>query len=123
MNKIQPNHYKDKYDCMHFVRHMSFPLGNAFKYIWRAGTKAGETANDDIEKAIWYLQNSQAIDMNVSAYTISTLIDHLELCSHSAEKMEILKRILSLDLFGGGNADSIVAAIKLFQEKHCGSNI
>jgi len=32
---------------------MNFNLGNAMKYIWRAGLK--DTAKQDLEKARWYL--------------------------------------------------------------------
>lgn len=31
-------------------------LGNATKYIWRAGKKRGAAAITDLEKAVWYLQ-------------------------------------------------------------------
>jgi TPR repeat protein len=35
---------------------MGFCLGNAIKYIWRDGQKTGEDVNDDLRKAIWYIQ-------------------------------------------------------------------
>lgn len=35
---------------------LGFHLGNALKYISRAGHKSLETQEQDIEKAIWYLQ-------------------------------------------------------------------
>ena len=35
---------------------MGFCLGNALKYIWRDGQKAGKDVNDDLRKAIWYIQ-------------------------------------------------------------------
>ncbi len=34
---------------------LGFHLGNAVKYIARAGRKAGETVVDDLRKARWYL--------------------------------------------------------------------
>lgn len=34
---------------------------NAFKYIWRAGAKEGNSEAQDIKKAIWYL--TKAVDM------------------------------------------------------------
>lgn len=33
-----------------------FSVGNALKYIQRAGTKPGESEARDLKKAIWYLQ-------------------------------------------------------------------
>lgn len=35
---------------------VSFDVGNALKYIQRAGTKPGESEVTDLKKAIWYLQ-------------------------------------------------------------------
>ncbi|MBR1437026.1 MAG: DUF3310 domain-containing protein [Synergistaceae bacterium] len=34
-----------------------FALGNAIKYIFRAGKKSEESVQDDIKKAIWYLEH------------------------------------------------------------------
>ena len=34
-----------------------FALGSAIKYIFRAGKKSEETLQDDIRKAIWYLEH------------------------------------------------------------------
>lgn len=41
-------------ECIRITEHMNFNLGNAFKYIWRAGLK--DSTDDDLRKAIWYLQ-------------------------------------------------------------------
>jgi hypothetical protein len=35
---------------------LDFPLGNAVKYISRAGKKDKETTVQDLEKAIWYIR-------------------------------------------------------------------
>ena len=51
-----PKHYTEHpsgVECIEVTEHMNFCLGNAIKYIWRAGLK--EDAVQDIEKAIWYL--------------------------------------------------------------------
>lgn len=34
---------------------------NAFKYIWRAGEKAGNSEVQDIEKAVWYLNKAKEL--------------------------------------------------------------
>jgi hypothetical protein len=46
-------------ECITIVEHFEFNLGNAIKYIWRAGLK---TTNDleDLEKARWYLERAIA---------------------------------------------------------------
>lgn len=35
---------------------LSFSLGNAIKYIARAGRKNSETREEDLKKALWYIQ-------------------------------------------------------------------
>lgn len=41
-------------ECIQVTEHMSFNLGNAVKYIWRAGDKG--KLEEDLKKAIWYLE-------------------------------------------------------------------
>lgn len=53
-----PPHYNSHpsgIECIEVVRHMSFNLGNAVKYLWRAGHK-GPTI-EDLEKARWYIED------------------------------------------------------------------
>jgi len=40
-------------ECITITKHMSFTLGNAIKYIWRADLKVD--ALEDLKKARWYL--------------------------------------------------------------------
>ena len=52
-----PYHYlthKSGVECIQITEHMSFCLGNAVKYIWRADHK-GDAIND-LSKAVWYLE-------------------------------------------------------------------
>ena len=52
-----PKHYTGHpsgIECIQVTEHMNFNLGNAIKYIWRAGLK-NNCAVEDIQKAIWYL--------------------------------------------------------------------
>jgi hypothetical protein len=52
-----PQHYTSHpsgVECIDVVEHMSFNLGNACKYIWRAGLKSKDPA-EDLRKAIWYV--------------------------------------------------------------------
>ena len=52
-----PAHYNKHpsgVECIQVVEHMSFNLGNAVKYIWRAGEK-GDLI-EDLEKARWYIK-------------------------------------------------------------------
>lgn len=70
-----PSHYTSDpsgVECIEVTKHRDFCIGNAIKYLWRAGLKqdADKTAKEkqieDLKKAIWYinaeidlLQNSQ----------------------------------------------------------------
>ena len=52
-----PAHYTSHpsgVECIEVTRHMSFNLGNAIKYIWRADLKGNSL--QDLEKAAWYIQ-------------------------------------------------------------------
>lgn len=47
-------------ECIDVVRHMNFNRGSAMKYIWRAGLKEKAFEIQDLEKAVWYLQDEIA---------------------------------------------------------------
>ena len=52
-----PKHYTlhpSGVECIQVVEHMSFNLGNAIKYIWRAYHK--EHTIEDLQKARWYIK-------------------------------------------------------------------
>jgi hypothetical protein len=52
-----PKHYTahpSGVECIQITRHMNFCLGNAMKYIWRAGLKGD--AVEDLRKAVFYIQ-------------------------------------------------------------------
>lgn len=56
-----PPHYNahpSGVECIDVVEHMSFNLGNAIKYIWRADEKG--RAVEDLRKARWYLDRELA---------------------------------------------------------------
>lgn len=57
-----PPHYNahpSGVECITVVEHMPFNLGNAVKYIWRAGLKAPDAVKD-LEKALWYVEREIA---------------------------------------------------------------
>jgi hypothetical protein len=58
---INPPHYQDHpsgVECIEITEHMNFCLGNAIKYIWRAGLK--NNAIEDLRKARWYIDREIA---------------------------------------------------------------
>lgn len=53
----EPPHYRSHpsgVECIQIAEHMNFCLGNAMKYIWRAGLKGNGI--EDLEKAVWYIE-------------------------------------------------------------------
>ena len=57
-----PPHYRahpSGVECIQITEHMSFCLGNAIKYIWRAGVKSSDPV-EDLSKAVWYLNREIA---------------------------------------------------------------
>ena len=56
-----PNHYGGKnnpYEAIKITEayNLNFHLGNAIKYILRAGKKHNASPTQDLEKAVWYLE-------------------------------------------------------------------
>lgn len=55
-----PSHYNahpSGVECIDIVRHHTFNIGSAIKYLWRAGLKGRETKLKDLRKAVWYIQD------------------------------------------------------------------
>lgn len=54
-----PPHYQTAkgLECIDVIEALDLPfhLGNALKYIWRAGRKSNATTLQDLKKAAWYL--------------------------------------------------------------------
>lgn len=59
-----PSHYTDgpvcphcgkPIECITITERMSFTIGNAVKYLWRAGKKKDNTYVKDLKKAAWYV--------------------------------------------------------------------
>lgn len=44
-------------ECIEITRHRNFNIGNAFKYLWRAGLKNKDTTIQDLRKAIFYIED------------------------------------------------------------------
>lgn len=56
-----PSHYTDgRIEVIDYIedKNLSYHLGNAVKYISRAGKKDQSKFVEDLEKAIWYIRRS-----------------------------------------------------------------
>jgi hypothetical protein len=55
-----PKHYTSDpsgVECIEITRHRNFNIGNAFKYLWRAGLKDDRKTVEDLKKAIFYISD------------------------------------------------------------------
>lgn len=56
-NPVHYNSHPSGIECIQIVRHFNFNIGNAVKYLWRAGIKNEQTLIEDLEKARWYIDD------------------------------------------------------------------
>jgi hypothetical protein len=57
-----PKHYTSHpsgVECIAITEHMNFCVGNAIKYLWRAGLKS-DSPVEDLRKARWYIEREIA---------------------------------------------------------------
>lgn len=72
-NKIDMVNHPDHYtsdpsgvECIEITRHRNFNIGNAFKYLWRAGLKDDSSKSklqkqvEDLRKAVFYINDEIA---------------------------------------------------------------
>ena len=55
-----PKHYNNDpsgIECIEIIRNMSFDIGCAVKYLWRMGFKDGNPIVQDMNKALFYLED------------------------------------------------------------------
>lgn len=51
-----PPHYNahpSGVECIDIIEHFPFNVGNAMKYLWRAGRKENASRLEDLRKALW----------------------------------------------------------------------
>ena len=68
-----PPHYTQHpsgVECITITEHYNFNVGNAIKYLWRAGLKDGADAADDLRKAAWYVQREIERPLQPTAATV-----------------------------------------------------
>lgn len=57
------NSHPSGIECIDIIRHYCFDIGNAIKYLWRAGLKKEigldekQKEIEDLKKAIWYIKD------------------------------------------------------------------
>jgi hypothetical protein len=56
----KPKHYTTDpsgVECIQITRHRNFNVGNAIKYLWRAGLKDENATVQDLRKAVFYIED------------------------------------------------------------------
>lgn len=59
-NVNHPKHYisdPSGIECIQITRHRNFNIGNAIKYLWRNGLKDSDSQIQDLQKAVWYIND------------------------------------------------------------------
>lgn len=75
-NVNHPSHYTDgNIEVIDFIedKKLGYHLGNAVKYISRAGKKDPDKYIEDLQKAVWYLQREikrSTVQMSISTGTL-----------------------------------------------------
>lgn len=104
-----PNHYANNrmreligVECIDFTRHMSFDVGNAFKYVWRCLDKG--TTVQDLDKAVFYLNdhidNIYYLEPYCNDESIKDLVDSLyrvddsDATDFEKKQLEVLRKII-----------------------------
>lgn len=106
----RPLHYNmdpSGVECIEIVRFMNFDVGNAVKYVWRAGIKdqygdALKAEIGDIKKAIFYLKDALVYGVEMPRLTFETfakfnkvikarrgVLQHFFMCIYSAHQTEV----------------------------------
>ena len=97
-----PKHYAGypaTVECIDITRHLSFDLGNAVKYVWRAGKKGDKAkAIEDLKKAKWYLEDWYKSNSSEQAKTARSIFNLIDKASILSCVYEIIECILFLDL-------------------------
>ena len=90
-DNIDPQHYKKQpIECIEFTEHMSFLLGNAFKYVWRYKDK---NSKEDLKKAEWYL-NKAIEQKSTEVKNIPMAFKNLDKCKFKIYQYQALRNIL-----------------------------
>ena len=88
-----PSHYTDgKYEVIQLTSNLDFALGNAIKYISRAGKKINE--KEDLEKAIWYC-HSKITSMEDGYEPVTDIDDYCKEKQLSLHRANAVKNIMS----------------------------
>jgi hypothetical protein len=84
MSETKPEYYihaSSGVECSNLVRYMSFNIGNAIKYVFRAGLKDKAALILDLEKALEYIKEERRVPVR------DLLVTNKEAISNDLEKL------------------------------------
>ncbi len=87
-----PTHYNTHPVCeaIDVCEWLSFNLGNAVKYLWRAGQK--DDRNQDLQKALWYLRREQ---LSFTTLRVPSAVKQLmRIISENEEGDQLLRAVM-----------------------------
>jgi len=98
---VNPQHYKSHpsgIECIEIRRHLKSNRADAIKYLWRCGKK--DEANQELKKAIWYLNdelsnNNEDISYGTNIFILNDKLDTLALYQTDQER-----KLFNLIIFG-----------------------
>lgn len=73
-----PQHYRNHpsgVECVTISEHFPHCLASAIEYIWRAGLKPGADTDEDLRKAVWWLERHRELLKRSSGETKTLTID------------------------------------------------
>ena len=112
-----PKHYTDgKYECIDFIESwgLGFHLGNAVKYITRAGKKDPKKTKEDLEKALWYLERFTKYNHNVAANSSLDPISPVEYCNDKGLNPELSTVVNTITM---GRAQQAAYLLRVYLEE------
>jgi hypothetical protein len=122
-NVNHPGHYTRGFEqrpieCIDVTRHLPFSLGNAVKYVWRAGLKGDNSkAIEDLEKAEWYVTDCRYHSEALRNYDDSTATAILDLLQTMQRSDVDSGRILAIESLVGCNFEAAQNYIRRLKER------
>ena len=119
-DRINPPHYKNGFpqkviECIDVVQFLPFCIGNAVKYVWRAGKKQHADWREDLAKARWYMNRWINISLRTRDYPeaqgVLRGVDLGALNSLEKARLECIHVILSGQYKGEEMIDAFEAAL------------
>lgn len=104
-----PPHYSSDpsgVECIQITRHRNFNIGNAIKYLWRAGIKDEAKHAEDLRKAVFYIQDEIARLTGTSRENASTAVftanekDTLSRALYAFSKQFLVSKEITADIEG-----------------------